>query len=200
MLALAVVAGLAAAPAGWMVSDRLEQDNDFCNDCHLEPGVPLHIQVRRDFDAHVAASLSGRHGGSPVEARSGGDDAFRCIDCHGGTSWIGRARVKALAAKDAFWYVVGHFEEPDGMRWPLWDEDCRKCHPRFDESEPEAWQSPRFHQLPVHNVDLGMDCVVCHKVHEDAVDPASYFLDSGWVRSRCAQCHSEFEALQEELP
>ena len=65
------------------------------------------------------------------------DAVFRCIDCHGGTSPLGRVRVKALAAKDAFWYIVGHFEEPDGMRWPLWDEDCLKCHTVFDETALE---------------------------------------------------------------
>ena len=191
VLLAAVVAGAVAAPGGWVITDRLERDNDFCNACHLSPGVPLHVDIRRDFDAPRAASLAAAHAGAGNTAHA--DEAFRCIDCHGGVSFAGRLRVKALAAKDAFWWVVGSFEEPDGMRWPLWDEDCAQCHDAFDESEVEAWESPRFHQLPVHNVDLGVSCVECHLSHETAAAPAPYHLHAAPVRAQCARCHPEFE-------
>ena len=79
------------------------------------------------------------------------------------------------------------------MRWPLWDEDCRQCHASFDESKLAEWQSPRFHQLPVHNTALGVYCVECHRVHETVGDSAEFFLDVPWVRSQCARCHPEFE-------
>jgi len=79
------------------------------------------------------------------------------------------------------------------MRYPLWDEDCRQCHDSFDESGREEWQSPRFHQLPVHNAALGIDCVECHRVHEAGGSPDGFFLAVPWVRSQCARCHSEFE-------
>jgi OHCU decarboxylase len=102
-------------------------------------------------------------------------------------------RVKALAAKDAFWYVVGRFEEPESMRWPLWDEDCRRCHDEFDTSDVAAWQSARFHQLPVHNTKLGVACVECHTVHEPGGNPEAYFLRAPHVRTQCARCHAEFE-------
>jgi nitrate/TMAO reductase-like tetraheme cytochrome c subunit len=190
LVASAAVAGGAAAPLGWIVTDRLEQDNDFCNACHLTPEIPLHIDIRRDFDAAPAATLAALHAG---EDGPRSDSRFRCIDCHGGHSAVGRARVKALAAKDAFWWLVGSFEEPDGMRWPLWDEDCAKCHDAFDESDAEPWQASRFHQLPVHNVELGVDCVECHRTHATGGDPGGYFLHATWVRSQCARCHSEFE-------
>jgi hypothetical protein len=188
--AIAVAVGMVCAPAGWVVTDVLEQRNDFCNACHLDPGLPLHIDVRRDFDAAPPVSLAGVHGGATVEGRA---DGFRCIDCHGGVSFAGRLRVKALAAKDAFWYAVGRFEEPDGMAWPLWDEDCAQCHADFDEGEPEPWTNPRFHQLGVHNVELGVGCVECHRSHEADGNPDAYFLDAAHVRSQCARCHSEFE-------
>lgn len=192
LFVVAGLAGLVLAPAGWLVSDRLERDNDFCNACHLQPGVPLHIDIRTDLDARPAANLAAVHAAAGVDGRD--DSAFRCIDCHGGHSLVGRARVKALAAKDAFWYAVGRFEEPDGMRWPLWDEDCRKCHATFDATPSAEWEVPRFHELPVHNVDLQVDCVECHLVHEDGGNPDAHFIDVGWVRTRCARCHAEFEA------
>ena len=186
---------MVSAPTGWVVTDVLEQRNDFCTDCPLDPDLPLHAEVRRDFDAAVPASLAGRHAHAAVESRA--DTAFRCIDCHGGVSFAGRARVKALAAKDAFWYVTGHFGEPDGMRWPLWDEDCTQCHASFDERDAEPWESPRFHQLAVHNVELGVACVECHQSHESDGNPDAYFLRATWVRAQCARCHMEFEEGEE---
>src|SRR5262245_65629532 len=94
----ALLGGVGAALLGWWISDRLEQRNDFCNSCHLEPDLPLHQGIRRDFDQEPARSLAGAHGAALVKTRE--DGAFRCIDCHGGVGPVGRARVKALAAKD----------------------------------------------------------------------------------------------------
>ena len=189
LLAIAGAVGAIAAPGGWLVTDRLEQRNDFCNACHLEPGVALHAAVRRDFDAAQPVSLSAAH----AAAAAAQGEAFRCIDCHGGVSPLGRLRVKALAARDALVYLSGRFEEPDGMRFPLWDEDCAQCHATFDESEVEPWRTPRFHQLAVHNVELGVACVECHVVHEPGDDPRAHFLQAARVRSRCALCHPDFE-------
>jgi len=183
--------GLLAAPLGWWGTDRLEEDNDFCNACHLEPGLPLHQVIRENFDAPLPASLAAVHAVSPLESRGG--RAVRCIDCHGGHDFPSRLRVKALAAKDAFWYVVGHFDEPTEMAWPLLDGDCQQCHPGFDESEVDPWEAPRFHQLAVHNVELGVDCVECHTVHDLGGNPDAYFLRAQPLRSQCARCHAEFE-------
>lgn len=187
-------AGALSGVLGWTVTDRLERDNDFCNACHLggpDAGTPLHVDVRREFDARPALSLAAAHAAAEVEGRD--DAAFRCIDCHGGTSWVGRARVKALAAKDAFWYVVGRFEEPDGMRWPLWDEDCRKCHARFAGQAWDGLGPEPFHARSVHNVKLGVDCVACHGAHGPGGDPAAHFVHAVPVRAQCALCHDEFQ-------
>jgi len=189
-LAIAVVLAASLGAAGWGVTDRLEQDDDFCNACHVSVGMPLHREIRRDFDARPAASLAGAHAAAGSAGRE--DGAFRCIDCHGGASWLGRARVKTLAAKDAFFYVVGHFEEPRSMAWPLWDEDCRKCHARFDEPADEGGDAQRFHALAVHNARLGVDCVECHLAHATGVDRGAHFLAAPTVRAQCARCHTEF--------
>jgi nitrate/TMAO reductase-like tetraheme cytochrome c subunit len=191
-LALVLLGLGVAAPAGFVASDRLEQDNDFCTSCHLSPGVPLHRDLRRDFDADPARNLAGAHARAGVEA-AGSQREFRCFDCHGGTSLHGRLRSKALAVRDGFWYVLGRFEEPTGMTAPLWDEDCVKCHAGFDESEPADWESPRFHQLPVHNAELGVACVECHQSHVSGGDADAHFIAADTVRSQCARCHAEFD-------
>ncbi len=184
-------AGVVAATAGWVTTDALERDDDFCTSCHLPSGTPLHQSLRSDYDERPYASLAARHAGAPVAGRI--DSAFRCIDCHGGASLAGRLRVKALAAKDAFWYMVGRFEEPAHMAWPLWDEDCRKCHGSFAASGADDWAQTDFHALPVHNAALGVACVACHRSHDGDGNPDAYFLHAASVRSQCALCHSEFE-------
>lgn len=188
-----LAAGAVLLPVGWLGTDYLEQDNDFCNACHLEPGVPLHIGIREDFDARPVESLAGLHAAATHPGRSQ-DSAFRCIDCHGGVGLLGRARVKLLAGKDVFWWAVGHFEEPSGMKWPLWDADCRQCHPDFPEAQQLADSAnPPFHAFGVHNVELGVACVECHLSHETGGDEDLYHLAAVRVREQCARCHTEFE-------
>ncbi len=181
---------LVSAPLGWVVTDRLEQDNTFCVACHLEPGRPLHQAKLDDLAAMPPLTLAAAHGGSPLEGRE--DPAFRCIDCHGGTGPVGRARVKLLSAKDAFWYVTGRFDEPEEMHWPLWDADCRKCHDSFEPGDATGGD-PRFHELAVHNEALGVACVACHRVHDPGGLPGHHFLHPAQVRARCAECHPEYE-------
>jgi nitrate/TMAO reductase-like tetraheme cytochrome c subunit len=188
-----VRAGGVAAPVGWFGTDHLEQDDDFCNACHLEPGVPLHIDIRRDFDARPPVNLAGLHARS-LHPRRAASEPFRCIDCHGGVGFLGKARTKLLAAKDGFWWAVGHFDEPQEMAWPLRDEDCRQCHPDFPKSEGGADDSnPPFHALGVHNVALGVSCVECHQSHAAGGSEAFYYLRPAHVRAQCARCHTEFE-------
>ncbi len=181
--------GAISAPAGWLVTDRLEQDNDFCVSCHLDADTALHESNHADLDTRPPEALA------PAHAAAGHRDgrAFRCIDCHGGAGFVGRARVKLLSAKDAFWYVVGRFEEPEGMHWPLWDEDCVKCHDTFDPPAREPWEPPAFHGLPVHNNVLGVACVTCHAAHERGGLADQFFLHPEPVRAACAGCHPEFE-------
>jgi nitrate/TMAO reductase-like tetraheme cytochrome c subunit len=187
---LLVLVGLSA---GWVASDALERNNDFCNACHLRgegETVPLHRDIRRDFDGRPAVDLAALHAVALPDERPG-YPSMRCIDCHGGVGLVGRARVKWLAAKDAFWWVVGDFEEPRQMNHPLWDADCLQCH--ADVRQGRVGQSDRdFHAIAVHNTDLEIACVDCHEAHERG--PADYhFLRAEVVRPECAKCHSEFD-------
>lgn len=196
LVLVALAAALLLGAAGWVVSDRLEQRNDFCQACHLPDGTPLHQALRRDFDARPPVDLASAHAAAALAA---GDPAFRCFDCHSGTGAVGRARVKLLATKDAFWYVTGRFAEPTRMRVPLRDADCTKCHASFPESEAraagaEGWSRP-FHAIAVHNAGLDRSCVGCHLAHDRGGVPQAYFLSPARLREACAECHNEF-ALQ----
>jgi hypothetical protein len=100
--------------------------------------------------------------------------------------------VKLHAAADAFWYFSGHFEEPQRMPWPLWDEDCVKCHTRLGTSRSGDANERPFHRSLGHNVNLGVACVDCHEVHESDGDPEASFVEANRVRTQCAHCHADF--------
>ena len=150
----------------------------------------MHREKAAELRARPPIALAPAHAAAGNEAHA--DGAFRCIDCHGGTGWLGRARVKLLSARDGFWYVTGRFQEPEEMRWPLWDADCTQCHASFPE-EDRAASDPRFHDLAVHNRELGVACVACHAAHPAGGLTDLNFLQPTRVRTQCARCHEEFE-------
>lgn len=182
---------IAAVPVGWWTTDALEANDDFCNACHLPGGEPLHIPIREDFDRQPASSLAARHAAAEVRTRPDAPD-FRCIDCHGGVGLIGRARVKLLSIKDSALYLAGRYDEPDRMTWPLWDADCQQCHPGF-RAKGRGFDGEAFHDRPGHNVDLGMPCVDCHSAHATDARADLWYLRPESVRTRCAECHVEYQ-------
>ena len=188
-LLLAAVCALPLGAVAWGVSDRIEQRNDFCNDCHLPDGAPLHIEVREDFDRMIPVSLAGVHGRGWVEERE--DSAFRCIDCHAGSGAVERTRVKLLAARDGVRYLLGAFEEPHGMPFELAPPVCLGCHPEFRHSAAPGWTVESYHGLPEHDDAADAPrCVACHAVHETDGDAFAYFMARERVDAQCRTCHA----------
>ena len=188
------LASVLMAALSWPVSDRIEQRNDFCNDCHLPNGTPLHLQVREDFDRVMPVSLAGVHGRGWVEDRE--DSDFRCIDCHAGAGAAERAKVKVLAARDAVRYAVGSFEEPEGMPFDLSPQLCRGCHPTFRRSAAPGWTLEAYHGRPEH--DAAPDapsCVACHSIHTRDGDAFAYFMARDRVGRQCRACHGDAAGL-----
>lgn len=188
----AVVVGV-AVPVAWLGTDALERNNDFCNACHIAGDVPLHIDLRREFDARPPASLAALHAHA-LPAQRPEDPVMRCFDCHAGVGLAGRAQVKWLAAKDLLVWLAGQAEEPAALTVPLRDADCTQCHMGFEDLDDGAPRGgPPFHSLDVHNHDLGVACTSCHIVHDEDVDEGFHFLAPSRVRAQCARCHSQFE-------
>ncbi|MBW2242858.1 MAG: cytochrome c3 family protein [Deltaproteobacteria bacterium] len=178
-----------AATGSWIISDRLERDNEFCTSCHLQDGTPLHEQLRADFERVVPISLAGVHGRGWVEDRE--DFAFRCIDCHAGSGALERAKVKARAGWDGLRYVAGSFEEPEGMPFELSKSACRRCHPGFRHSAAPGFTVEAYHGLPAHDQEEGPACVTCHVVHERGRSGIVYFMALEPVGRICEDCHEE---------
>lgn len=177
---IALIAALISAPAGWWISDHLEAENEFCTSCHLDAETPLHEQKQGDLLENPATSL--------VAAHRAAEDAFRCIDCHGGASFANKVRVKSVAARDALRYLLGRFEEPKTMQHPLWNEDCARCHRTYAPTRDDA-----YHAIDVHNLpDFEYECVQCHQAHPKGRKASLDFLETGPLVAVCRNCHEEF--------
>jgi hypothetical protein len=169
----------AVAPVlGWTISDRLESENWFCVSCHLDSGAPLHGEKFKEFTSEPVESL--------VAAHFAPSRDFRCIDCHRGTSWLGRVRVKAVAAGDAARYFLSSFGEPERMRYPLWDEDCVQCHASYESTSDDA-----YHAIASHD-GIDQACVDCHQAHPTSGNPDLQFLSREVVLPVCQNCHEEY--------
>src|SRR5262250_2815959 len=91
-----------------------ERDDRFCVSCHL------HDQKFERLIASSAADLAGLHHNKKAEVG--------CIACHGGADLGMRLRVWTVAGFDTLKFLVGRYREPDHMRLPLRDVECRQCH------------------------------------------------------------------------
>jgi hypothetical protein len=177
---IALVVALAGAPVGWLVSDHFEAQNEFCVSCHLDASTPLHDAKMKDLLGEPASSL--------VAAHHAAKPGFRCFDCHGGASFPNQLRVKAVAARDAFAYLLGRFEEPKTMAHPLWNEDCAKCHASYQPARDDA-----FHAIGVHNLpEFEYECVKCHQAHPTGRQASLDFLEREALVAVCQNCHEEF--------
>ena len=64
------------------------------------------------------------------------------------------------------------------MRWPLWDEDCRKCHASFARARATRAGARRaFTSSPCTTSTLGVGCVECHpRTRRGGESPSAHFL------------------------
>lgn len=159
-----------------------ERDNNFCVSCHLpdQPG-PLHGDKFRRFVARPAVDLTAVH---QAKAQT------KCIDCHGGVGVAARARVLGIAAWDTLRYLAGHYQEPEAMRLPLRDADCRWCHTDMDKRVTQAGEEEQaYHKIFAH-LTVNLRCVQCHVSHTEGLR-TFYFMRRETVLPLCKKCHPQ---------
>ncbi len=160
----------------------LEQNNEFCAACHTEPEVTYVNRIRQAQQDGVASTLAVAHA-LATEERPGG---VRCIDCHGGVGFKGRAEGLLLAFRDAYAFVTGDFEQPAKMDKPLPDAVCIRCH--------QTWADDRSFENHFHwffleegaPTDIG--CVACHVSHQEG-NEFEFFISREVVFPQCEACH-----------
>jgi predicted CXXCH cytochrome family protein len=210
-LALGVAALVGASVLGVLFLAGLaakERDNRFCVACHL------HDEKFGRLTAMSSIDLAGLH----HQKKAG----VGCIACHGGADPVMRARVWTVAGIDTLKFLSGRYGEPDHMRLPLRDVECRQCHTPIlkpvpaqkaatpaaparavdpsDESTfvAEAASEGRggtsFHAIREHDT-VKVRCVTCHAAHVTGSDAVNRFIVRARVAPVCKECHKNMEGL-----
>ena len=208
LLSAAAVTGLATVGALFLTGlAAKERDNRFCVACHL------HDEKFGRLVASASTDLAGFHHAKKAEVG--------CIACHGGADPAMRVRVWTVAGIDTLKFLVGRYREPDHMRLPLRDAECRQCHtPILKPAAPAPPSTPRetrpvdptdestfaaeaategrggtsYHAMREHDT-VKVACVTCHVSHVTGSDAANRFIVRPRVVPVCKQCHKHMEGL-----
>lgn len=181
----AALAGLALVVSSLFLGAlvRKERDNRFCVSCHL------HEEKLTRFLAPVSRDLAGAHHLK---------NSVRCIDCHGGADPAMRLRVWAVAAVDTAKLLAGGSGEPERMRLPLRDKECRQCHapivkkappPPAREGDPQEGQPGNGYHAVRDHEGVRVPCVGCHTSHTSDGEARFGFLARHRVLPLCRECH-----------
>lgn len=182
-----------------------ERDDRFCVACHL------HDEKFGRLTASSAADLAGLHHNKKAEVG--------CIACHGGADLGMRLRVWAVAGIDTLKFLVGRYREPDRMRLPLRDLECRQCHMPIlkPAAAPKASEATRavdatddstfaaevategrggtsYHAIREHDT-VKVKCITCHVSHVTGSDATNRFIVRARVAPVCRECHKQMEGL-----
>jgi predicted CXXCH cytochrome family protein len=182
-----------------------ERNDRFCVACHL------HDEKFKRLTASSASDLAALHYHKKAEVG--------CIACHGGADLDMRLRVWTVAGIDTLRFLVGRYSEPDHMRLPLRDAECRQCHtpilkppaaPKASEAtravEPtehssftaeaasEGRAGTSYHAIREHDT-VKVTCVTCHVSHVTGSDATNRFIVRARVAPVCRQCHKQMEGL-----
>ncbi|MBI5302161.1 MAG: hypothetical protein HY868_08495 [Chloroflexi bacterium] len=176
-LALGVVAGIAAlaVSVGWV--SYQEQDNRFCASCHTQPEVEYVTRYAR-AEQRPADDLAAFHHRK---------DQVRCIDCHVGEGFDGRAVVVAFAGWNALKHYTGSAQQPAKIIVPLQNEACIKCHldalkrPGFENHMHNKYYDPQ--ESPPF-----LRCTDCHLAHRPG-DERTRFQFRDAIYPQCEECH-----------
>jgi len=193
VLATLFLAGLAAK----------ERDDRFCVACHL------HDEKFERLTASSTSDLAGLHHNKKADVG--------CIACHGGADLGMRLRVWTVAGIDTLKFLAGRYREPDHMRLPLRDVECRQCHTPILKSAAarEASESTRpmdpsddstfaaeaasegrggtsYHAIREHDT-VKVKCITCHVSHITGSDAANRFIVRARVVPVCRECHKQME-------
>jgi nitrate/TMAO reductase-like tetraheme cytochrome c subunit len=151
----------------------IESRDPFCISCHLHENEFTRFH---DEQSSVAPDLANYH------ARHGKE--FTCITCHVGEGVAGRARVLFYAGLDVVNYTGGNFQqELDGMKHPLMDTTCTKCH--------VLGKIGGFHASEKH-AGYTSACLGCHSAHVRGDEAFGFIAYHRWppaMAEPCLPCH-----------
>lgn len=180
LVALVALVGVVVLVGGLDWISSAEQDDEFCASCHTQPESEF-------FDRNVSADATG----SPEDLASFHHriQGVRCIDCHVGEGFIGRAAVVSIAAWDAIKHYTGLQRQPATIVVPIQNQACAKCHASdirragFENHYHNEYFDPKLSPPAIA-------CAECHESHRVG-DQRTAFQFRDAILPRCEYCHEQ---------
>jgi nitrate/TMAO reductase-like tetraheme cytochrome c subunit len=179
-LALGALVAVLAVLGGVGFVSYQEQDNRFCISCHTQPETEYFDRNTRADATQSAEDLASFHHRTKE---------IRCIDCHVGEGFFGRAQVVSIAAWDAFKHYTGLARQPATIVIPVQNEACVKCHEQdiqktgFDNHYHNEYFDPKLSPPFI-------SCTHCHVTHRVGDERTAFqFRDA--ILPRCEYCHQQ---------
>lgn len=190
-----IVVGISVLAATLTYTSELEKHNDFCASCHTEPETTnfMRFEMALSDPATDLAAFHHAHAESSVMPH---DPNMRCIDCHVGEGFLGRATVVTLSAYDALRFFTGTAEQPAHVVFNVQNEACLKCHEAdvkkyADQPETRFIIDNHYHYKYYQPGAPPVSCTSCHSGHNPGSE-ANQFVSNKLAIPVCQACH-QFE-------
>lgn len=181
LLAMLLVPALVVGSA-----TALEERDGFCAACHTQPEEEYFERSRS-----AATDLASAHAGAEV----------RCIDCHSGQGFLGRAVSLRQGASDLVTYLASNYAQPAMTTNPLGDPGCVKCHAQpsgvAELSAPvEHISGSHYHyseytrEWMIRQPDPAGSCAACHPGHSLEALPGQGYSVNATTQAACEACHA----------
>ena len=170
---------------------HLENQDEFCAECHTEPEMTYVDRAQADDPSDLAsyhAQLA---------------EAVRCIDCHSGYGTGGRILALYQGAQDLVAFVSGDYHQPATTTRPLGDAPCAKCHTQPSRDYPSTLEetptlitsNAHYHWVEYTDAWLMAEpnphgtCIACHQSHSAGTKAVLGYRHMPSVNVTCDGCH-----------
>lgn len=191
LMALAVLVALAlvGGVGGTAVGLTLEENNEFCAQCHTQPEYDFWMRTQVVMkNPHEVSDLATFHIVPMAENKNPQRPALTCISCHGGATLSDRLTTMfELGALDTIRFVADDFKQPAKLSHPLPDRYCLQCHQ--EDVEKQGFDN-HFHNKLEERGAPPLSCTSCHLAHAEA-DTLSKFVLRQAAYPQCNECHKQ---------
>lgn len=162
---------------------KLEENDAFCASCHTEPESTYYKRTQ----AQAATDLASLH--AHLNQTDPSNTPTRCIDCHSGPGFSGRAHALGIGARDTVRWVVGSANQPAITTQPINDANCVKCH---IDTPTQSGFDKHFHRYLAEwqqkDANAGT-CISCHTSHTTDGSATLGHLQQQRTQAVCEVCH-----------
>ncbi len=174
---------LVVLAVGYFGATKLEENDAFCASCHSEPENTYFQRTAATRSVDLASAHAHLTQTQPEQSPT------RCIDCHAGPGFSGRAHALSIGARDALKWFGGSATQPAKTTQPLNDAACLQCHSAVASDTNFDRHFHRYLMQWQQKDPSAGRCATCHTAHTLDGNNTIGFLQQQRAQAVCVQCH-----------